>query len=178
MAKVRRRSASPRARTSPPAPAASRTAEGEFDAGESGQVDGGKAGADGAAGLGEVADGGAGAELRAQARGDLLRVGAAGVEEEGADRVAAGRLGDVGGVGDEEAVLRRRGELFGDTGVAEGDGAQGRGAGVLDAQVDGVAGSELEVLDGLDADQQVVRALGQLAHELLGGAAGEVGVLE
>src|SRR5207244_1726259 len=100
-------------------------------------------------------DGGAGAELPTEVGGDLLLVGAAGVEEEGTDRVAAGRLGDVGGVGDEEAVLRRGGELLDDARVVEGDSAQGLGVGVLDAQVDGVAGRELEVVDRLDADQQV-----------------------
>src|SRR5205823_2342844 len=81
-------------------------------------------------------------------------------------------------VGDEEAVLGGGGELLGDAGVVEGDGTQGLGPGVLNAQVDRVAGRELEVVDGLDADEQVVGALGEAPHQLVGGAAREVGVLQ
>lgn len=77
--------------------------EGRLDTGEPGQVHGGEAGSDGAAGLGEAGDGGAGAQLplRIGRDGPLTgaagAAGAAGVAQERADRGTAGGPGRVGG---------------------------------------------------------------------------------
>ena len=59
--------------------------------------------------------------MRSATRGD---VAPAGVDEERADRVAAGAGGDVAGVGDEEAVPGRGGELLDDPDVVERHGGQ------------------------------------------------------
>ena len=92
----------------------------------------------------------------AHPRGDGTDVLAAGVDEEGADGVRTGLLGDVAGVGQQEAVARRGGELLGDTDVVELDVAVGLRAPVLQAQGDGIAGTQLEVVDGLGRDEDAV----------------------
>src|SRR5581483_3028923 len=70
------------------------------------------------------------------------------------------------------------GELLGHPGVVERDVPEGLGAAVLEAEGEGVAGVELEVLDGFGADEDRVGPGGELAEELSGGPAGEVGVLD
>jgi hypothetical protein len=76
---------------------------GEGTCGEGCEGDGGEAGADLAAGGGDVGDGGA--ELGVDACGDVAAGLSAGVNEERAHGVAAGARGDVGGVDNQEAVL-------------------------------------------------------------------------
>ena len=102
----------------------------------------------------------------------------AGVDEKRSDGVAAGVLGHVGGVGDEEAVLRGGGELGNDPDVVESHGGQLMGEGVWQAQVDGVAGDELEVFDRFGADQKRIGLSSQLLQQVLGGAAVKVVVLQ
>ena len=152
--------------------------ETELDACQPFEVDGGQAGPDDLATGVDVGDGGGGAELVAKAVGDRGGVGAAGVDEERADGVAAGLGGDVAGVGDQEAVLWRGGELVGDPDVVEGNVDVLVGGAVLQAERDGVAGKELEVVDGFGGDQHCVGLGRQLVDESSGGAALEVVVLE
>src|SRR3954471_8709529 len=64
------------------------------------------------------------------------RVVAGGVDEHGADGVAAGSRADVGGVGDQEAVGGGGGELGGDADVAERHGVVLLGASLLQAQLE------------------------------------------
>ena len=101
-----------------------------------------------------------------------------GVDEERADRVAARRAGHVVGVGDEEAVARRRGELLGHTRVVERDVAELLGAVVLEPQHEAVARTQLEVVHGLGADENRIGTRAQCRDELSRGPAVEVGVLQ
>ena len=93
------------------------------------------------------------------------RARAVGLDEEGADGVAAGRLRDVRRVGDEERVGRRGGELLGHADVVERHGVEPLGAPVLQPQSQQVAGVQLEVLDGLGDDEHRVGLRGELRHQ-------------
>ena len=95
--------------------------EAELDARETLEVDGGEAGPDDLATGHEIGHGAVGTQLSAQPLGYRAGVSATGVDQERADGVAAGRLRDVAGVGDQEAVGRRCGELFGHADVVEGN---------------------------------------------------------
>ena len=109
---------------------------------------------------------------------DCGGVAAAGVDQESPDGVAAGALGDVAGVGDEEAVFGCGREFGDDPDVVESDSDELVGARVLEPQVDGVAGKELEVVHGFGADQHRVGPRSQLVHQLLRGAALKVVVVQ
>ncbi len=178
MARLRRRSARPRARTRPPAAAAMRSAKVSstrvrptrstavrLEPTDLRTVEMSVTVADGPS---EFLD-------SSRDRGLLCP---AGVDEEGADRVAAGLLGDVGGVGDEEAVLRCGRELRHDADVVERHRDALLGAAIDQAQVDRVAGVELVVLHGLGGDEDGVGLRGQGRHQPGGGAAAEVAVLQ
>jgi hypothetical protein len=88
--------------------------EAELDSGEPGQADRGQAGADGAAGGGDVGDRRRCANRGFDPIGDGCGVVPAGVDKERSDGVGAGALGDVAGVGDEEAVFGCRGKFSDD----------------------------------------------------------------
>jgi len=76
----------------------------------------------------------------------------ASVDEEDADGVAAGLLCEVGGVGDEEAVFGRGGELGDDADVAELRRPGLAGFEVEEPQRDLIPDGELVVLDGFRGD--------------------------
>src|SRR5689334_5743770 len=102
----------------------------------------------------------------------------AGVDEEVPDRVAAGVLGHVAGIGDEEAVFGGGGEFSDDAYVVESDGGQLVGARVWKAQVNGVAGDELEVVDRFGADQNRIGLGGKFIQQITRRAAMKVVVLQ
>ena len=104
-------------------------------------------------------------ELRAHALRDGGRVGAVGLDEERADRVAAGGPGDVARVGDEERVARRGRELLGHAGVVERNRRELLRAPVLQAQAQQVAGRELEVVHGLGETRTPSGRVRERSHE-------------
>src|SRR5664279_2277460 len=152
--------------------------EAEFDAGEPGQVDGGQAGPDDLPCGGDVGDRRGAGDQGVDPFGDRGAVLPAGVDEERADGVAAGALREVGGVGDEETVPGGGGKFVDNPGVPDRDGDRLVGAGIDQPQGDGVTGGELVVGDGFRRHQDRIRPGGQGGHQLGGGAAGEVAVLQ
>ena len=124
IANVRRRSWKPSPSARPDAAAASTRAKPSSTLVRPGQLDRGEVGADDLALVDDVGDLRAGARRSAaDAPRDRARVVPSVCDEERADRVAAGRLRDVVGVGDEERVRRRGRELLGHADVVERDGA-------------------------------------------------------
>src|SRR6185295_3828181 len=98
-----------------------RQREPELDAGEPGEIDSREARPDDLAAGDDVSDGGVGSQLLTKVGGCRSYVRATGIDEEGADRIVAGHLRDVVGVGEQEAVVRRCRELFDDTDVVKRD---------------------------------------------------------
>ncbi len=109
---------------------------------------------------------------------DRARAGAVGLDQERADGVAAGGLGDVVGVGDQERVGRGGREFLGHADVVEVHGLQRLRAPVLQPQPQPIARLELEVLHGLGGDEDTVGAPGELVHQACRGASVEPRVLQ
>ena len=114
--------------------------EPQLDLGQAAEVDGGEAGADDLAATGDVGHGGLGPELSAELIGDGCDVRASGVDKERPDRVAAGRLGDVVGVGEQEAVAWGGRELLHHPDVVELNVGVLLGPPVLESKGDGIPG--------------------------------------
>src|SRR4051794_21232567 len=109
--------------------------------------------------MSQVGDVHAGPKLAFELRGDSPRRASPGVDQKDPDRVAMGAGRDVVAIGEEEAVAWRRGKFLSDRDVVESHRLVAARAGVLKAQRDPVTGAQLEVVDGLRADDEVVRAL-------------------
>jgi hypothetical protein len=150
----------------------------ELDPGQPGHLDCGQVRADDVALGDDVGDPGAGADDRAHPAGDGRRAHPVGPDEEGADRVGAGRAGDVPLVGDKERVLGCGRELLGDADVVERHRPELLGPAVLQAQPQEVARPKLEVVDRLDGREDAVGPAREPVHELRRGPAREPAVLD